>query len=295
MKAKKAKEMELHNPFSETDNDEHWKSSPASGHPAGDPPPTPTDAFMKVVTWNVAGMASVIKKGFEEYVKAEQPDVLCLQEIKMVAEKMPQLPHYQLFCSPSTAKKGYAGTAVYVKNDVPATQVQEYSDEEGRIICVELPNFYLINTYVPNSGRGLVRLDYRLKTWDKQMEDILCSLKPKKAIIWCGDLNVARFWIDLRNPKSNKRTAGFTIEERTSFEAILTKNKLIDVFRHFFPDLKDFYTFWGYMGNNREKNVGWRLDYFIVNEEFLPSINSIFRRGSVLGSDHVPIGLLLNK
>jgi len=255
---------------------------------------------LKIVSWNVAGFKAVLGKGFVDYLTAEDPDVICLQETKMAEEvalkqKLPST--YHAYFSQCEHNKGYSGTGLLTKEKpISVTKglgVPEH-DTEGRAITAEFDKFYIVTSYVPNSGRKLDRLPYRIENWDKDLLKYLKSLEEKKPVIWCGDLNVAHKEIDLKNPGSNKRTAGFTKEERDSFTKIL-ESGFVDSFRHFYPDLKGAYTYWSFFKGARQKDVGWRLDYFVVSKDFMGSIVDSVIRKHVLGSDHCPLLIIVNK
>lgn len=254
---------------------------------------------LKVASWNVDGIRAWFKKNGLEWVREENPDILCLQETKcgessLPAElkDMPEYPNKYWACS--SDKEGYSGVGVLCKkkpiNVTYGIGVEEH-DNEGRVITAEFDKFFLVTAYVPNSGRGLVRLDYR-QTWDEDFRAYLKSLDSKKPLILCGDLNVAHQEIDLKNPKTNKKTAGFTIEEREGFTSLLSEG-FVDSFRHLYPDTQYAYTFWTYMMNARGKNVGWRLDYFVLSKALLENLCDNKIRSKVMGSDHCPITLLL--
>jgi exodeoxyribonuclease III len=254
------------------------------------------DGHIKIASWNVAGFKAVLGKGFAEYVSAESPDIICLQETKIEEEaglksKLPDGYHAYFYAA---KEKGHHGTGLLTKiKPISVTKglgIAEH-DSEGRCITAEFDKFYLVTTYTPNASRGLVNLDYRVKKWDVDFLKYLKKLEEKKPVIWCGDLNVAHQEIDLKNPKSNKKNAGFTPEERESFTKILS-NGFVDVFRHFYPKEEGAYTFWSYLGGARGKDVGWRLDYYIVSESLLPSIKATAIRKHVMGSDHAPIVLV---
>ncbi|KAJ2637225.1 hypothetical protein GGF40_002504 [Coemansia sp. RSA 1286] len=264
--------------------------------------PTPANCH-KLVTYNVNSLSAASKKGFKEYLNAEDPDVICMQETKanqpmvfLVSKKT--FPFQYWHCS--KAKKGYSGTAVFSK--IKPVQVK-YGlgstglDDEGRTITLEFGSFYLVNCYVPNAGEKLVRLDRRLK-WDAAMREYLTELEKKKPVIYAGDLNVAHHPIDLARPDTNKRSAGFTVEERDSFTSILKGDGAearIDAFRHLYPDATtEAYTYFGYRANARGNRVGWRLDYFVVSPALLPRVSDVIVRNQCYGaSDHVPLVLYL--
>ncbi|XP_032511929.2 recombination repair protein 1 [Danaus plexippus] len=251
----------------------------------------------KIANWNVDGIRAWMGKGGLDYLKYEKPDILCLQETKCALDKLPyevkNIPGYHAYWL-SSDKDGYAGVGIYTTKLAMNVQYglqNEELDSEGRIITAEYEQFYLICTYVPNAGRKLVSLPKRLK-WNDEFREHVKALDEKKPVIICGDMNVAHNEIDLTNPKTNKKNAGFTEEERAGMTELLGDG-FVDTFRHFHPE-KVAYTFWSYMANSRAKNVGWRLDYFIVSERLLPSICDSSIRGEVYGSDHCPIALYLH-
>ena len=246
---------------------------------------------MKIVSWNVNGIRSVLKKGFLEFLNKEKPDIICIQETKAHAEQVDEmLSDYKHYWN-SAEKKGYSGTAIFTKEKYSATVgigINEH-DKEGRVITLELPQFYLINAYIPNSKRGLLRLDYR-KKWDKDFLEYIKKLEKKKPVILCGDLNVAHTEIDLTNPKSNyNKTAGYTQVEIDGFENLL-KSGFVDTFREFNKEPGN-YTYWLPMFKSRERNVGWRIDYFIVSKELIKKVKKSYILNKVMGSDHCPIVL----
>lgn len=256
-------------------------------------------ATTKITSWNVDGLRAWVKKKGLEWVREEAPDVLCLQETKC-AEKslpaeitsMPEFPHK--FWSGSVEKEGYSGVAMLCRTqplNVTYGIGKEEHDKEGRVITAEFPSFFLVTAYVPNAGKGLVRLDYR-KTWDTDFLAYLSELDRRKPLVLCGDLNVAHQEVDLKNPKGNKKNAGFTPEEREGFTQLMEAG-FTDSFRHLYPDQANAYTFWTYMMNSRAKNVGWRLDYFVMSEALLPGLCDSKIRNQALGSDHCPITLHL--
>jgi len=246
---------------------------------------------MKLISWNVNGIRACLNKGFLDFVKKENPDVICLQEIKALKEQVDlSLPGYEQVWH-SAEKKGYSGTAVFSKK-APVSFSLDMKDHagEGRIINAEFPKFHLVNVYTPNAKRGLLRLDYRMQ-WDKDFVKHLKTLEKQKPVIFCGDLNVAHQEIDLKNPKNNKRNAGFTNEERDGFTKLLDAG-FVDSFRHFNKEPGN-YTWWSYMFNARAKNIGWRIDYFGVSSRLQDQMKKAFILPAVLGSDHCPIGLVL--
>ncbi len=247
---------------------------------------------MKLISWNVNGLRAVLKKKFLEFLDAEQPDVLCLQEIKCSQEDVEQLwpRHYTTFWN-SAEKKGYAGTAIFIKNRplnvAPHIGIVEH-DQEGRVLTAELDDFFLVNVYVPNSKRDLSRLTYRQK-WDRDFLAYLKKLEKKKPVIFCGDLNVAHTEIDLANPKANVRNHGFTIEERAGFSAFVDAG-FLDTFREFEKG-GGHYTWWSVFGTARARNIGWRLDYFLISQPLRPRLQRAFIRPHVMDSDHCPVGI----
>jgi len=267
-----------------------------------DPPDKTTskdgrEANMKITSWNVDGLRAWVKKKGLDWVREEAPDVLCLQETKC-AEKalpaditsMPEYPHK--YWAVSDEKEGYSGVGMLCKTEpikVTYGIGKEEHDKEGRVITAEFPSFFLVTAYVPNASRGLVRLDYR-KTWDVDFQAYLSDLDKQKPLVLCGDLNVAHQEIDLKNPKGNKKNAGFTPEEREGFSQLLAAG-FIDSFRELYPEQTHAYTFWTYMMNARSKNVGWRLDYFVLSSALLPGLCDSKIRNKAMGSDHCPITL----
>ena len=248
----------------------------------------------RLISWNVNGLRAAIGKGFLEFLDSKSPNILCLQETKLSEGQLDiELEGYTLFFN-YAEKKGYSGTAVFTKTKPVRVSygmgICEH-DHEGRIITLEYPGYYLVNAYTPNSQRGLERLPYRMK-WEADFEQYLRSLDAKKPVIFCGDLNVAHNEIDIKNAKANRQNAGFTDEERERFTTLL-KAGFIDTFRYFYPDRKDAYTWWSYMFNAREKNVGWRLDYFCVSESLKPRLVDAGILPDTMGSDHCPIELLI--
>ena len=244
---------------------------------------------MKIVSWNVNGLRAAITKGFYDFFNEVDADLFGIQETKMqenqVDDNMKKLGNYQYWNS--AEKKGYSGTAVFLKNK--PLNVTYGSDNEGRVITCEYENFFFVNCYVPNSKRELERLDYRME-WEDQMRNYLISLDKVKPVIYCGDLNVAHKEIDLKNPNTNHRSAGFTDEEREKMTKLLDAG-FIDTFRYINPDLTDAYSWWSYMFRSREKNVGWRIDYVIVSDRIKDKIKNVKIYSEILGSDHCPVGL----
>lgn len=244
---------------------------------------------MKIVSWNVNGLRAATTKGFYDFFNEVDADLFGIQETKMqenqVDDNMKKLGNYQYWNS--AEKKGYSGTAVFLKNK--PLNVTYGSDNEGRVITCEYEDFFFVNCYVPNSKRELERLDYRME-WEDQMRDYLISLDKVKPVIYCGDLNVAHKEIDLKNPNTNHRSAGFTDEERNKMTNLLDAG-FIDTFRYINPDLTDAYSWWSYMFRSREKNVGWRIDYVIVSDRIKDKIKNVKIYSEILGSDHCPVGL----
>ena len=244
---------------------------------------------MKIVSWNVNGLRAAITKGFYDFFNEVDADLFGIQETKMqenqVDDNMKKLGNYQYWNS--AEKKGYSGTAVFLKNK--PLNVTYGSDNEGRVITCEYEDFFFVNCYVPNSKRELERLDYRME-WEDQMREYLISLDKVKPVIYCGDLNVAHKEIDLKNPNTNHRSAGFTDEERYKMTNLLDAG-FVDTFRYINPDLTDAYSWWSYMFRSREKNVGWRIDYVIVSDRIKDKIKDVKIYSEILGSDHCPVGL----
>ena len=249
---------------------------------------------VKIISWNVNGIRSVIKKGFLDFIKQEKPDIIGIQETKAPPEGVAvDLPGYAQYWS-HAKKSGYAGTAVFTKtkplhvtNGIGADK----HDTEGRVITAEYDDFYFVNVYVPNSKRDLARLPYREKEWDVDFLKYLKKLEKKKPVIFCGDLNVAHQEIDLTYPKANVKNHGFTPEERAGFDNIV-KAGFIDTFREF-KKAGGHYTWWSQMGNCRKRNIGWRIDYFCVSPALRPRITESFILKDVMGSDHCPVGIIL--
>lgn len=250
---------------------------------------------MKLVSWNVNGLRAVWNKGFEDIFKNINADIFCIQETKMQEGQLDVNfdGYYNYFNS--AVKKGYSGTAVFTKikpMDVSYGIGIEEHDQEGRVITLEYKEFYLVNVYTPNSQRELVRLSYR-QNWEDDFRAYLKKLDKKKPVILCGDLNVAHKEIDLKNPKTNRKNAGFTDEEREKMTELLD-NGFVDTFRYLYPDKENCYTWWSYMMKAREKNVGWRIDYFIVSDRIKEEIEDAKILSEVYGSDHCPVELDIN-
>ena len=253
---------------------------------------------MKLISWNVNGLRAVLKKSFKDFFKEIDSDIFCIQETKMQEDQI-DLEIQSVFNGyysywNSAVKKGYSGTAVFTKVkpiNVTYGIGKEEHDQEGRIITLEFEKFYLVNCYTPNSKRELERLDYRMKCED-EIREYLVTLDKIKPVIYCGDFNVAHEEIDLKNPKTNHRNAGFTDEERGKMTELLSAG-FTDSFRYLYPEKEDCYTWWSYMFHAREKNVGWRIDYFIVSKSIEGEIKESTIYDKVLGSDHCPVGLII--
>lgn len=247
---------------------------------------------MKLISWNVNGLRAVLKKGFEDFFYDIDADIFCIQETKMQEGQIEnfELKGYKQYWN-SAVKKGYSGTAIFTKIEPVSVSygigIEEH-DQEGRVITLEFEKFYLVNIYVPNSKRELERLDYRM-IWEDEIRKYLCNLNKKKPVIMCGDLNVAHEEIDLKNPKTNRRNAGFTDEERGKMTKLLNAN-FTDSYRYIYPE-KIAYSWWSYMGNAREKDIGWRIDYFIVSSDIKEKIKDAYIFKDIYGSDHCPVGL----
>ena len=251
---------------------------------------------MKLISWNVNGLRSVLGKGLLEFWNVEKPDVLCLQEIKAKPEQVAEVtwpggfvPHWN-----SAEKPGYAGTATFAQKKPQGTAngigIEEH-DREGRVVALEYEDFFLVNVYTPNSQRELTRLEYRTRQWEPAFRSYLKTLEKKKPVIVCGDLNVAHTEHDLANPRNNRKNAGFTDEERAEFQA-LVDDGFVDTFR-LFTQGSGHYTWWSYMNGARPRNIGWRIDYFLVSVELVPRVKSARILPHVPGSDHCPVVLEL--
>ena len=249
---------------------------------------------MKLISWNVNGLRACVGKGFYESIAALDADVVCLQETKLQAGQIDlALEGYETYWNYAD-KKGYSGTAIFTRRHPLSVTYGlgiDLHDHEGRIITAEYEDFYLVTAYVPNSQDGLRSLDYR-QQWDKDLRAYLKELETRKPVVLCGDLNVAHREIDLKNPKSNRKNAGFTDEEREGFQQLLDAG-FVDTFRHFYPDQTDIYSWWSYRFRAREKNAGWRIDYFVVSEALRPLLESAAIHTEIFGSDHCPVEVVL--
>ena len=250
---------------------------------------------MKIVSWNVNGLRAVIKNGFIDSVSTIDPDILCIQETRAHKDQISiDLSEYTKYWN-SAEKKGYSGTAVFSKIEPISVSfglgIPEH-DNEGRVITLEFNDFYLVNVYTPNSQHELVRLEYR-QIWDSDFLAFIKRLEETKPVVFCGDLNVAHKEIDLKNPKSNERNPGFTIEERTDFDRYI-ESGFIDTFREFNQEPGN-YTWWSYRFNARAKNIGWRIDYFCISASLRPRLKDAFILKDVMGSDHCPVGIILSE
>lgn len=250
---------------------------------------------MKLISWNVNGIRACVTKGFLDFFNEVNADIFCIQESKLQEGQIAlELPGYYQYWN-YAEKKGYSGTAIFTKkeplNVFYGLGIEEH-DKEGRVITLEFENFYMITVYTPNSKNELARLDYRM-VWEDAFKDYLIELDKKKPVIVCGDLNVAHKEIDLKNPKTNLRNAGFTIEERDKFTGLLSAG-FTDTFRYFYPDLTGIYSWWSYRFKAREKNAGWRIDYFLTSNSLQEKLEGAKIHTEVFGSDHCPVELEIN-
>eukprot|EP01023_Acetabularia_acetabulum_P047126 TRINITY_DN494_c0_g1_i1.p1 TRINITY_DN494_c0_g1~~TRINITY_DN494_c0_g1_i1.p1 ORF type:complete len:404 (+),score=78.08 TRINITY_DN494_c0_g1_i1:202-1413(+) len=267
------------------------------------------ESKLKVISWNVAGLRSLLKKNgdaIKDVVEKEKADIICLQEIKIQNKSVSEVEKllgqslgdgWKMYWNCSTGKNGYSGTAILTKlNPVNVTYGigDAKHDSEGRVIIVELDDFFVVNVYVPNAGAGLKRLDYRVEEWDADFSQYVKKLTENKQVIVVGDFNCAHKEIDIKNPKTNLKSAGFTIEERESFEKVYLQDGFVDTFRKQHPGIVA-YSYWGYRFNCREKNIGWRLDYTMVSEGLEDQVGDSFMMQKVMGSDHCPIGITLKQ
>lgn len=247
---------------------------------------------MKLISWNVNGIRACLTKGFEEVFKKMDADIFCLQETKCQPDQINiEFQGYTSYWN-SAEKKGYSGTAIFTKqkpiNVTYGIGIEEH-DKEGRVITLEFEKFYMVDIYTPNSKRELERLEYR-QIWEDEIRKYLLKLNETKPVIMCGDLNVAHKEIDLKNPKTNRHNAGFTDEERNKMTELLDSG-FTDTFRYLYPEKENAYSWWSYMGHAREKNVGWRIDYFIVSKSIEKQIKETKIYPEIMGSDHCPVGL----
>lgn len=249
---------------------------------------------MKLISWNVNGLRACMTKGFLDFFKEADADIFCLQETKLQEGQIElELPGYHQYWN-YAEKKGYSGTAVFSKKEPISVAcgigIEEH-DHEGRVITLEYPEFFVVTVYTPNSQDGLARLSYRMR-WEDDFLAYLKKLEAKKPVIFCGDLNVAHKEIDLKNPKTNRKNAGFTDEERQKM-TVLQENGFVDTFRYFYPDREGIYSWWSYRFQARSKNAGWRIDYFMVSESLKEKLSDAVIDTQVLGSDHCPVELIL--
>lgn len=245
---------------------------------------------MKFISFNVNGIRAALGKGVLDYFKESDADFICLQETKAQADQVKiDLPAYKQFWN-SAEKKGYSGTLIFAKDDPVSVDIEGF-DNEGRTVCLEYENFYIVDNYVPNAQDGLARIDYRLE-WEAQRRDYLKKLDKKKPVIMCGDLNVAHNEIDLKNPGPNRGNAGFSDEERDAFTELLNSG-FVDSYRYLYPE-KIEYSWWSYRMKARERNVGWRIDYFVVSDRVKDKIKDVVIRNDIFGSDHCPVELFID-
>lgn len=250
---------------------------------------------MKLISWNVNGLRACVKKGFLDYFKSEDADIFCLQETKLQEGQIDlDLEGYYQYWN-YAEKKGYSGTAIFTKKEPLNVYYginMEHHDKEGRVITLEFEDFYMVTVYTPNSQSELARLDYRMQ-WEDDFRNYLLDLSSKKGVVVCGDLNVAHKEIDLKNPKTNRKNAGFTDEERDKFSTLLSSG-FIDTFRYFNPEVEGIYSWWSYRFNARKNNAGWRIDYFLASKSLEPRIKDASIDTEVLGSDHCPVKLIMD-
>lgn len=250
----------------------------------------------KLISWNVNGFRAVLQKNFLEYFNSVDADIFCLQEIKLQEGQVDFNPEgYNCYWN-YAEKKGYSGTAIFTKENPISVSYDigiDHHDKEGRVITLEFKDYYLVNVYTPNSQTELARLDYRM-TWEDDFRSYLLDLDSKKPVILCGDLNVAHTEIDLKNPKSNKTNAGFTIEERNKFSELL-ESGFVDSFRYLHPDAIEKYSWWSYRFSARKNNAGWRIDYFVVSNKIKDKIVEANIHNEIMGSDHCPVELIIKE
>ncbi|RHV35595.1 exodeoxyribonuclease III [Ruminococcus sp. OM05-10BH] len=247
---------------------------------------------MKFISWNVNGIRACVQKGFLDFFQETDADIFCIQETKMQAGQLDlELPGYHQYWN-YAVRKGYSGTAIFTKREPVSVQygigIEEH-DQEGRVITLEFEDFYFVTVYTPNSQSELARLDYRMQ-WETDFLAYLKRLEEKKPVVFCGDLNVAAEEIDLKNPKTNRKNAGFTDEERDKFRTLKAAG-FIDTFRYFYPDQEGIYSWWSYRFSARKKNAGWRIDYFVVSEALKDRLEDAKILTEVMGSDHCPVEL----
>lgn len=250
---------------------------------------------MKFISWNVNGLRACCDKGFRETFARLDADFFCLQETKMQAGQLDlEFEGYHSYWN-YAEKKGYSGTAIFTKHEPLSVTYgigKDEHDHEGRVITLEMENFYMVTVYTPNSQDGLKRLDYRME-WERDFRAYLHELDARKPVVLCGDLNVAHKEIDLKNPKTNRRNAGFTDEEREQFQMLLDSG-FTDTFRYFYPDAENIYSWWSYRFKAREKNAGWRIDYFVVSSRLEDKLQSAHIHTDIFGSDHCPVEVQIN-
>ena len=250
----------------------------------------------KLISWNVNGFRAVLQKNFLEYFNSVDADVFCLQEIKLQEGQVDFNPEgYNCYWN-YAEKKGYSGTAIFTKENPVSVSYDigiDHHDKEGRVITLEFKDYYLVNVYTPNSQTELARLEYRM-TWEDDFRNYLLNLDSKKPVILCGDLNVAHTEIDLKNPKSNKTNAGFTVEERNKFSELL-ESGFVDSFRYLHPDAIEKYSWWSYRFSARKNNAGWRIDYFVVSNKIKDKIVEANIHNDIMGSDHCPVELIMKE
>ena len=249
---------------------------------------------MKLISWNVNGIRACVNKGFKDFFETIDADIFCIQETKCQPDQIDlKFEGYHAYWN-SAERKGYSGTAIFTKKEpIGVTYgigIEEH-DKEGRVITLEFNDFYMVDIYTPNAKRGLERLDYR-QVWEDEIRKYLVNLNKTKPVIMCGDLNVAHEEIDLKNPKSNRGNAGFTDEERAKMTELLNSG-FTDSFRFLYPEKNDCYSWWSYMGKAREKNIGWRIDYFIISNDIKEKIKDALIYPEIMGSDHCPVGLII--
>lgn len=254
-----------------------------------------TEFMKKLISWNVNGLRACVEKGFSGFFEDADADIFCLQETKLQEGQISlDLPGFHQYWN-YAEKKGYSGTAIFTREEPLSVSLGlgiEEHDHEGRVITLEFERFYMVTVYTPNAQEGLKRLDYRMK-WEDDFLLYLKTLEKRKPVVVCGDMNVAHKEIDLKNPKTNRKNAGFTDEERAKFTALLNAG-FTDTFRHFYPDTEGAYSWWSYRFKAREKNAGWRIDYFVVSNALKDSLKDACIYRDIMGSDHCPVGLTLD-